>query len=290
MGTESRALLTPIMIAWATLTSFGCAPRAAESSVAEMRRQADIPKYAPGVEVEVLAAQRAGRGDAHVFFLLGRNGKVEKTGSFGIGSIALFAPPTVTPEQANPEHAPVTLSEADANALRAAIEGAILAATMPKLFDPPSAFLRTNGRPWRAVHPPVRLRVDPAWLDSESERFDGTWVTITPPALPAPDRVVVNVVGWRYSMRRSRPFEIALSRGFLSETWVELPLRGGPKAREMNEAVRNRRLDETLPEREPTPWKAIAGPLQIEVDRAWLESGGPLDLERWTLIEPRPPS
>ncbi len=288
MGTELRALLTPIMIAWATLTFSGCTPRAAEPIAAQTRLQADIPKYAPGVEVEVLAAQRAGRGDAHLFFLLGRNGKVEKTGTFGIGSFALLAPPTGTPEQANPEHAPVPLSAADATALRAAIEGAILAATTPELFDPPSAFLRTNGRPWHGVHPPVRLRVDPAWLDSESDRFHGTWVMLTSPALPAPDRVVVKVVGWRYSMRRSRPLEIAVSRGFLPEAWVELPFHEGGTVQELIGAVRAQKLDEALPEGEPVPWRAISGTLRIEVDRTWLQGGTPPDFERWVIVEQEP--
>lgn len=293
MGTEHRAaLLAPTLMAAAILILFACTPRTNKPSAAEMRLVERIPRHPPGVEVEVLAAHQAGRGDAYLFFLLGRNGQVEKTATLGFGSIDLLAPPGYSSEPPDPEAAPELelLSEADGTALRTTIERAIVAATTPELFDPPSAFTRSNGRSWRRVYPAVSLRVDSAWLASENERFDGTWLMLTSPALSTPDRVVVNVIGWRYSMRRSRPLEIALSRGFLPEASVELPLHEGGKVRELIDAVRAQKLDEALPEGEPTSWRAISGTLRIEIDRAWLEGGTPPDFERWVIVDREPRS
>lgn len=283
MALESlRFLLGLTLIGPAMLGPSGCTPRDSWCRNTEPRLESNL-EPAPGIEVEVLAAMRAGRGDAHLLFLLGRNGHVERTGTLGLGSIALVAAPErPASTDASP---PVPLTEAEAYALRAAIETAICAASTPEVFDPPPEFVRSNGRPWCRVYPPVRLRVDPTWLSSESEFFDGTWLMLVSPTLPATDRVVVNVVGWRYSERHSRPLEIALSRGYLSEVWVVLQFRKGATVRELINAVRAQRSDELLTEGERTPWRAISGNLRVEVDRAWLEGHAPLDFESWLIVE-----
>lgn len=297
-----------------SLALFGCTRGASKSTGAEVRLELipESERPAPGVEVEVLAAQRGGRGDVALVFLLGRNGQVERKAGFHFRPPPLVTPPD--PPMFRIPGQPVStedfrgdalfLSEEEAGALVMSIRASIAAASTPEVFDAPAEF-SDDRRPWRRLNPPVRLRVNPNWFPGQGPdyNFDGTWVILAsppPPPPPATDRVVVNVVGWQRSSMRSGGLNMAVSRGFLPEAWAHIPLGDshGPRARELMDAVRAHASDEVLPDLEAhgeeTPWRAISGVLRVEVDRAWLEAAaGYVDPDyawdekffvRWTIV------
>lgn len=314
MGSQPRTVLVALIVIGSAIPIlFGCAGRA-EARPVEVVLEA-IPERQPGVEVEVLAAQRAGRGDVALVFLLGRDGRVEKRAGFQ----SIRAPDLVEAPRAVKYRLPgqpiVTedlrgdvgpLAEAEAGAVMKSIWDSIVAATTPEIFDAPEEFIAWGKRPWRCVQPPVRLRVDPNWLASTEESlFDGTWVMMASAPPPDSERVVLNVVGWRYSIRRSKPIELLLSRGFLPEAQLTVPLHD-PKSGELRDALHAHGSDDVLPDVAVptphtvygTPWRAISGTLRIEVDRSWLsahlvtyyydidratERGRP-ESDRWSII------
>lgn len=229
METDRRAaVLAATLMAVVALALFACTPHEVTPST-EGAFGSTVPM--PGVEVEILAARRGGRGDAYVFFLLGQNGQVQKEATLGFGSIDLLSGPRHSNDPTASEAPPASLSSEDADALRATIERAILAASTPELFDPPPAFAPPDGRVWRRVDPPVRLRVDPAWLAERSDRLDGFWVALASPVSPLPERVVVNVVGWLTSIPTSTYRRRRARRGRSGGGWHAKHWTGPSKPR-----------------------------------------------------------
>lgn len=256
----------------------------------------------PGVEVEVLAARLAGRGDSSLEFLIGREGRVEKRCS--IRSIEGFRPGFVEPpsarsattqgkkeetlavelaNDARESRADVRpLAEAESEALRRSVQVAIIVASTPDVFDAPAEFIgdpKSDRAPWRQLNPPVRLRVDLNWLERRGDsRFDDTWLIMASPPPPVTERVVLNVVGWRYGPQRSRPLQVLLSRGSIPEHQIDLQNHQGPPSHELARAVRARASDKVLPDVEAHSseplwtWFAMSRPLRVEVDGAWFQS------------------
>lgn len=252
----------------------------------------------PGVEVEVLAARLAGRGDSSLEFLVGREGGVEKRCS--IRSVGGFRPGFVEPPSARSVSTPGKkeetlaveladdardsrmdvrpLAEEESEVLRRAVQVAIVAASTPDVFEAPAEFIEDPKRdraPWRKLNPPVRLRVDLNWLERrESSLFEGTWLIMTSPSPSESERVVLNVVGWRNGPQRSRPLQVLLSRGYIPERQIDVQNHQGSRAQELIKAVREHGSDRVLPDverhsSEPLwTWFAMSHPLRVEVDGA----------------------
>jgi hypothetical protein len=305
---ESRLLTCPVvLIAIVAVISMllGCAPRTGQLDATNTSPRA-IPELASDVEVEVLAAQLAGRGDVALVFLLGHEGRIIKR-----AGLQSSQPPELIARPTGPAVDPKdpSLSETESIAVMDRVWDAIVAASTPEEFDAPDDFRPPYQRPWHHVNPPVRLRVNMEWLNSEASTFDGTWLILTSSPVPAGDRVVLNVVGSRDSMRRSGGTEVLLSRGFLPEAITVIPLgsQHGPKARELWLAVHAHASEDVLPDAEiltvagVMPWRAISGVLRVEIDRSLFEgmltrarsrpavgkATADKRFERWTIVEDR---
>lgn len=199
------------------------------------------------------------------------------------------------------------LAEEESEALRRAVQVAIVVASTPEVFGAPAEFVddpKQDRAPWRRLSPPVRLRVDLNWLERrEDSRFDVTWLLITSPLPPEPERVVLNAVGWRHGPQRSRPLQVLLSRGYIPERQIDLQNHQGARAQELIKAVLEHASDKVLPDVEKHSseplwtWFAMSRPLRIEVDGAWLHglnsdsSGlqesppGSPNFDRWEILD-----
>lgn len=327
-------LFVVVQIGAASVGPLGCAGDAAREPKPKHRADAPIGEshspgslVLPGVEVEVLAARLAGRGDSSVEFLVGREGRVEKRCS--IRSVEGFRPGFVEPPSTRSVSTPGKkeeaiaveladnardnrmdvrpLAEEESEVLRRAVQAAIVVASTPDVFEAPAEFIEDPKRdraPWRQLNPPVRLRVDLNWLERrESSLFVGTWLIMTSPPPSEPERVLLNVVGWRYGPQRSRPFQVLLSRGYIPEVQIDVQNHQGSRAQELIKAVREHGSDRLLPDVEKHSseplwtWFAMSRPLLVEVDGAWffgLQSGsfgfqeaspGKPIFERWVILD-----
>lgn len=334
MRVNGIALFVLMQIGTVCLGPLGCAVGAAREPNPAHRTdtpdaESPIPAslMLPGVEVEVLAARLAGRGDSSLEFLVGRAGRVEKR--CFIRSVGGFRPGFVEPPSARPvsisskreETLAVELAddardnrvdarplaEEEAEALRRALEVAIIVASTPEVFGAPAEFIEDPKRdraPWRRLIPPVRLRVDLNWLERrEDTRLDGTWLIMASSPPPEPDRIVLNVVGWRRGPQRSRPLQVLLSRGYIPERQIDLQNHQGPSAQALVRAVQARASDEVLPDVEKHSseplwaWLTLSRPLRVEVDGAWFHdlqsdsSGsqetlpGKANFDRWVILD-----
>jgi len=220
-------LFVVVQIGAVCLGPFGCAVDPAKEP--KPAHRADAPnaevlvpdsQMLPGVEVEVLAARLAGRGDSSLEFLVGREGRVEKRCS--IRSVGGFRPGFVEPPSARSvstsgkkeetlavelaDEAPDNrvdahpLTEEESEALRSAVQSAINVASTPDVFEAPTEFIddpKWDRAPWRQLNPPVRLRVDLNWLERrEVALFEGTWLIMASSPPSEPERVALNVVGF----------------------------------------------------------------------------------------------
>lgn len=267
------------------------------------------PEVLPGVEVEVLAARLGGRGDAYLTFMVGREGKAEK-----MCALASFRPPDFVeapqlgmPLRINGVDRPDAyardfradvrpLSPEESHALMRSVWDLIVVASTPEVFEAPAEFTRDDHEwtaPWRRLHPPVRLRVNLTWLERREESlFDGSWLILASPPPPEPERVVLNVVGWRMGPQRSRPLQVLLSRSVIPERQIDVQNHQGPRAQELIKTVRLHASDEVLPDAEKHPsepmwtWFDMSRPLRVEVDGVWFRDlvARP-DFERWTILD-----